>query len=291
MEQGSEPAPTSGGGPATREAKKAVVRAYLAACDQGDMAKIDATLAPDAAWWILSRQHFDRNTIMAVNQKRFSAEGHRQTQILGVAVDGDRVAIEYETAAPHNGAMGYNIHHDLFIVRNGAIVSGREYLNPPDPYPHPFKESQAAIFTRVPTVDASPEVEAHTRAVVTSFIGDRKLDKDLRAPDFRWWLTGVGHHDLDQYLHNLSQLMAAQPKTGPVVMDRTKTIGITVEGNRAAIEVDRNLIFADRDYLTGFHLLFVLKDGKIAEMHEHMDVSGAVRGGLPVFDAINMEKA
>jgi ketosteroid isomerase-like protein len=53
--------------------------------------------------------------------------------------------------------------------------------------------------------------------------------------------------------------------------------------------VDRNLIFADRDYLTNFHLLFVLKDGKIAEMHEHMDVSGAVRGGLPVFDAIKME--
>ena len=276
--------------PGSREANKAVVRAYILATDQGDMPRIDALLAPDAHWWILARQNYDRKTIMAINQKRFPAEVKRQSQILGMTADGDRVAVEYETAIMANGAMGYHIFHHLFIVRNGAIVSGREYLNPPDPYPHPFAQSQAAVFTRVPSrpEDATPALEAQTRAVATSFIGDKKLSRDLRAPDFTWWLTGVGSHDLDRYLANLTSLMMAKPKSGPLVRDDTKTIGVTVEGNRAAIEVDRNVIYADRDYLTNFHLCFVLRDGKIAAMHEHMDVAGALKGGLPVFDAIAM---
>ena len=265
-----------------REANKDVARAYIRACDDGDIARIGALVSPDAKWWILGRQDYDRDTIMAINQKRYVPGALRKSQVLGMTVEGDRVAVEYETA----GSMGYDIFHHVFIVRDGVIVSGREYLDPP-PLAKPFKESQAAIFTRVPW---KPEydtaaVEEQTRNVVTAFVGPKQLSPELRAPDFRWWLTGVGSHDLDRYLANLTSLMKSRPRS-PVVRDNTKTIGIAVEGNRAAVEVARNLIFADHDYLDHFHLSFVLRDGKIAEMHEHTDVQAAVRGGLPVLEAI-----
>ena len=273
------------GAPLRGDPNTEAVRRYIRACDDGDMTAVDAALSPAATWWILARQHYDRDTIMAINRKRYPEQVERKSRILGIAAEGDRVAVEYETAEMTDGVMGYNIFHHLFVVRDGAIVSGREYLDPP-PFANPFKQSQAAWFSRIPTTPGTALSE-QTRSVVEAFLGEKKLSPELRTADFQWWLTGVGNHDLDRYLANLMKLMAAHP-LGPVVRDDTKTIGMTVDGNRAAVEVARNLILADHDYIDHFHLLFILRDGKIAQMHEHTDVQAAIRGGLPVLEAVAM---
>jgi ketosteroid isomerase-like protein len=272
-----------------RDANKALALSYIQACDRGDMAKLDAIIAPDAKWWILGRRDYDRKTIMDINRGRYVPGVSRESAVLGIAAEDDRVAVEYETVTMVNGAKAYNVFHHLFIVQNGAIASAQEFLDPP-PMAKPFAVSQAhPPGLPVATPDsASPTTEAHTRTVAAAFLannGPQTLAHELRAPDFRWWLTGIGYHDLDRYISKMRATMRSRPKIAPVGGDTTLG-GMTVEGGRAAVAVSRNLIFPDYDYVNRFHIVLILHDGKILEMREHNDLAGAIRGNLPVVESL-----
>jgi ketosteroid isomerase-like protein len=272
-----------------RDANKALALTYLQSCDRGDIAKLDAIIAPDATWWILGRREYDRKTIMDINRGRYLPGISRESAILGIAAEDDRVAIEFETVTMVNGAKAYNVYQHLLVVRNGAIVSGREFLDPP-PLAKPFAVTQAhppGLAVAIPDA-VSPTVEAHTRAVASAFLannGAQTLSHDLRAPGFRWWLTGAGYHDLDRYISKMTAIMQSRPKVAPVGGDTTLD-GMTVEGGRAAVAVSRNVIYPDYDYINRFLIVLILHDGKILEMREHNDLAGAIRGGLPVVESL-----
>jgi ketosteroid isomerase-like protein len=272
-----------------RDANKALALSYIQACDRGDMGKLDAIIAPDAKWWILGRRDYDRKTIMDINRGRYVPGVSRESAILGIAAEGDRVAVEFETATMASGAKVYNVFQHLFIVQNGAIASAQEFLDPP-PMAKPFADSQAhppGLPVAMPD-PVSPATEAHTRTVAAAFLGNngpQTLARELRAPGFRWWLTGVGYHDLDRYISKMRATMESRPKVASVGGDTTLT-GMTVEGGRVAVAVSRNLIFPDYDYVNRFLIVLILHDGKVLEMREHNDLAGAIRGNLPVAESL-----
>src|ERR1700722_18092685 len=186
----------------TRSANKALVLSYIQACDQGDIPKLYSIIAPDAQWWILGRRDFDRKTLMGINRGRYPPGVSRESEILGIVADGDRVAVEYETATLANGVKVFSDFHHLFVVRNGAIVSAQEYLDPP-PLAVPFAVTQAHPPGRSVAIPdpPSPANDARSRAVTEAFIennGPQTLSHELRAPDFRWWLPGYGYRDVDR---------------------------------------------------------------------------------------------
>lgn len=272
-----------------REANKAVVLAYLQACDQGDVAAMNAVIAAGATWWIVGRRDYDRSTIMAINAGRYKPDGSRRSTILGIAAEADRVALEYETATVERGVTRYRVYHHLFIVRNGAIHAAREYLDPP-PLAQPFTVSQAHPPGGVPWVAraVNTKTEAQTREVALAFLtGSTPLPKELRSPQFRWWVTGYGYHDLDDYLTKLQDIMrsAPGPREAPV-FPTTRDMSITVEGERAAVHLVKDTIFPNYDYANRFHMVVLVRDGKVVELREHNDLGAAIRGGLPVTEAM-----
>ncbi len=284
---GSVPAATGAGYAGAREANKAVAHAYVAACDSGDVAKMQAIIAPDATWWIVGRRDFDRPTIISINRGRYKAGEYRVSQILGIAGEEDRVSIEYETATMAGGAKVYRVYHHLFVIRDGMIRSAREYLDPP-PLDRPYSTSQAHAPDRPAWQprQVGPEVEAKTREVALAFLtGARPLAPELRSPDFRWWVTSFGYHDLDAYISALIKIMGNEKHDAPV-SPTTRLMTSTVEGERASVHLIKDTIFPNYDYANRFNMVVLVRDGKVVELREHNDLGAAIRGGLPVLEAM-----
>jgi ketosteroid isomerase-like protein len=131
--------------------------------------------------------------------------------------------------------------------------------------------------------------EARARSVVGAFLennGAKMLAHDLRAPGFRWWLTGAGYQNIDDYMAKMMSLMKGRPRVTPVSAE-TAIRGMTVTGGRVAVELVRNIIYPDYDYINRFLIVMIVQDGKILEMREHNDIAGAIRGGLPVTEALS----
>lgn len=271
-----------------REANKALVLGYVEACDRGDIARIDALLAPEAAWWIVGRRDFDRATIMKINEGRYPPDGSRRSSILGIVAEADRVAVEYEMVTVEDGRDAYRVFHHLFVMEDGLIRSVREYLDPP-PLDRPFGSSQAFPPDLPKRPARNPELDdaARTRAVALAFLtGEEPLSPALRSADFRWWITHFGYRDLDDYIAKLMKLMSSarpQTPTGPTTRDML----LTVEGDRAAVHLLKDTIFPDYDYANRFHMVVIVRDGRVVELREHNDLGAAVRGGLPALEALN----
>jgi ketosteroid isomerase-like protein len=80
--------------------------------------------------------------------------------------------------------------------------------------------------------------------------------------------------------------MKARPVVTPILSE-TAITGMTVEGGRVAVQVSRNIIFPNYDYINRFHIVLIVRHGKILEMREHNDLAAAIRGGLPVLESLS----
>jgi len=101
----------------------------------GRVAEAMARLAPDVVYDVLAPAPyggvFDRDGLIAIATHTINllAEPPRLT-IKGVTAEGERVAIEAEGRAVSKTGKPYNNrYHFLFVVRDGVIVEGREYLD------------------------------------------------------------------------------------------------------------------------------------------------------------------
>jgi uncharacterized protein len=102
---------------------------FLQAIEAGDLAAIDALLAPDFTWWVLGWGDRTRAAFMEGLTRTISGFATRSVKITGITTEGERVAIEAEGCFERPGLVYRNTYHHLFIVRDGRIARGREYLD------------------------------------------------------------------------------------------------------------------------------------------------------------------
>jgi len=267
-----------------RERNKALVRSYIAAIDNGDMALVDRLVSPQVQWWIVSRGDFDRDLVMQINQRRYSPDIVRHSTILGIAAEGDRVAVEFETATTRDAQPVFIVYHHLFECRDDQIVSVREWTDPRVKPPR-FTTSQAAPTGLEPWPEpAQSEVdEAQTRAIATAFLepGEQNLSADLVAPGYRWWVNGRGYDDMFAFFAKLIPQMMEMGRNNPPVRYSKKIAGMTVEGERAAVLIHTDVIYPEHDYINRFHVAVRVRNGKVIEMREHTDRNASEKAGFP----------
>jgi ketosteroid isomerase-like protein len=118
------------------------------------------------------------------------------------------------------------------------------------------------------------------RRIATEFFrrhdaGDIQGALDLMADDCRYWLAGKpgGNasgglaHDKAQIADIFRRMAAAM--TGPL---RMTVKGTVAEGDRVAVEaVSRGELKNGRVYEQEYHVLFTIREGKIASAREYMD--------------------
>ncbi|OYY72811.1 nuclear transport factor 2 family protein [Sphingomonas sp. 28-63-12] len=111
------------------EANKAIVRRYMEAVGAGDAAAADALQARDATWWVLGYGDMTRAVFSAAVGSMIAAATSRSVTIISMIAEGDRVAAEIVSEMHFGDRVYRNQYHDLFVIRGGLIVAGREYLD------------------------------------------------------------------------------------------------------------------------------------------------------------------
>jgi ketosteroid isomerase-like protein len=258
---------------------EAVALSFIEAQDVGDLQELDRLLTPDARWWILSRGEFDRAGFLALAARRHPPGSGRRSAVIGIASEDDRVAVEFETETMVDGVSSFRVFHNLFQVRDGRIVSGREYLDPAPSADFPTSQAVAPGELPADPVAATDELSDQTRAVTMRFLGPgpERLSQELLAPGMRWWVGGVGFRDFVSYFSNMAEKMADLEV--PVAF-RQEILSTTVEGDRAAVQIVTDVTWTEFDYRNEYLCVVIVRDGKVAEFREHTDRHAAARAGI-----------
>jgi ketosteroid isomerase-like protein len=132
-----------------------------------------------------------------------------------------------------------------------------------------------------PAPRAGEVEEAQTRAVAVDFLkpgGPHSLSRALTAENFRWWVNGRGYGDMFDFFAKLLPLM----KGGEAPVSASKAIvGVTVEGERAAVRIATDVVYPTYDYNNRFHHVVLVRGGKVIEFREHTDRSASEKAGFP----------
>lgn len=114
---------------ADSEANKDVARRYMKAVEDGDVDTIEALQHPDCQWWILGHGDMSRAEFIASVKGGLLTAERRKAEIVGLTAEGDRVAVEARSEMVFPGRVYRNEYHNLLIIRDGQIVSGKEYMD------------------------------------------------------------------------------------------------------------------------------------------------------------------
>jgi ketosteroid isomerase-like protein len=106
-----------------------IATAFLKAVESGDEATIDALQAPECTWWILGRGIISRADYIADVKSMLLTAETRTVTIIGTIAEGDSVAMEIRSEMKFGEHIYRNEYHDIFVVRDGLIVHGREYFD------------------------------------------------------------------------------------------------------------------------------------------------------------------
>jgi ketosteroid isomerase-like protein len=111
------------------EANKDVVRRYMQAVMDGDIATIESLQHRDVKWWVLGVGALDRARYNASVRSSLLAAERRMVRITGMTAEGDRVAYEAESEMTFPGKVYRNVYHNVVVIRDGLIVEGHEYMD------------------------------------------------------------------------------------------------------------------------------------------------------------------
>ncbi len=102
----------------------------LAALSSGNADGVRELMAPDAVWWVPGVDTFDRETLLANLAATMDNVGSAALEIVGTTAEGERVAIEARgNFVFRDGTVYANTYHFLFVIRDGKVVKGHEYLD------------------------------------------------------------------------------------------------------------------------------------------------------------------
>jgi len=112
-----------------KEAIRQVAIDLMTAMPKGDIARADELLAADLKWSVLGSPGLSRSELLAAAQFMSSAK-RAELEIIATTVEGERVAMEAKGDFLFEDGKEYkNSYHFLFIVRDGKVVEGKEYLD------------------------------------------------------------------------------------------------------------------------------------------------------------------
>lgn len=128
-----------------REANAALARAYLAALESGDLDRLFALTTDDAVFYVPDGGPFNRRELRAIFEHintKFAAFPH--FEIVGMTVEGDRVAVEaHAVARMKSGGVYENDYHFAFVVAGARMRYVREYADAAPARRHFFDDSTA----------------------------------------------------------------------------------------------------------------------------------------------------
>jgi ketosteroid isomerase-like protein len=111
------------------ETNKAIVRRFLSAVAAGDVDTIEDLQALDCTWWVIGRGDVSRETYMEDVRGMLLTADPRRIEIIGMVAEGDSVAAEIRSEFHFGERVYANEYHDIFVMRDGRIVHGREYFD------------------------------------------------------------------------------------------------------------------------------------------------------------------
>jgi ketosteroid isomerase-like protein len=111
------------------EDAKQIVTRFLKAVEQGDEAVIEALQAPECTWWIVGHGPMSRADYTAAVKSMLLTAQSRKVEIVGMIAEGDTVAAEIRSEMHFGDRVYRNEYHDLFVMRDGLIIHGREYFD------------------------------------------------------------------------------------------------------------------------------------------------------------------
>jgi uncharacterized protein len=111
------------------ENNKAIVRRFLGAVESGDLETIEALQAPDCTWWVIGGGDISRQTYTDAVKGMLLTAAPRKVDIIGIIAEGDTVAAEIRSEMHFGDRVYANEYHDLFVLKNGQIIHGREYFD------------------------------------------------------------------------------------------------------------------------------------------------------------------
>ncbi len=111
------------------EQNKEIVRGFLGAVEAGDIDTIEALQAPECSWWIIGTGEISRESYTDAVKGMLLTASPRKVEIIGMVAEGDTVAAEVRSEMHFGERVYVNEYHDLFVIRGGQIVHGREYFD------------------------------------------------------------------------------------------------------------------------------------------------------------------
>jgi uncharacterized protein len=108
---------------------KLIVRRFLGAVQDGDLDTIEALQASDCTWWVVGGGDMTRAEYTDAVKGMLLTASTRKVEIIGIIAEGDTVAAEVRSEMHFGDRVYANEYHDLFILRDGLIVHGREYFD------------------------------------------------------------------------------------------------------------------------------------------------------------------
>jgi len=211
--------------------------------------------------------------------------------VVGMVAEGDQVAAELRAHAVTKAGRTYdNRYHMLYTLRDGQIAAVREFTDlmtiqdvfysPSAEASAPFLDAPADGLPPIARANEDPTDPGEAKRVVASYLahfgtGDVRAVLDMMTDDATWWVNG--RPDLFPGAGSWTKAEMADVwrglyarLDGNLAMEPT---GMVAEHDRVASEVrSRAITTTGKTYANNYLMLFVLRDGRIAQVREYTDL-------------------
>jgi hypothetical protein len=121
--------------------------------------------------------------------------------------------------------------------------------------------------TKGRTPEQIAEITEQTRKVAIA-VSKSSNEKDWLAPNAIWWSSGLGYIDPKEFFSHPPAMARGKPTAY-----KSSVEGITVEGDRAAIEMSHYVSWPDFTYDQHYHNLIIVRNGKVCLLKMFLDSS------------------
>jgi hypothetical protein len=121
--------------------------------------------------------------------------------------------------------------------------------------------------TRGRSPEEIAKITAETRKVAIA-VSKSGNEKDFLAPNAIWWSSGLGYIDPKVFFSGRTTVPSTR---GKPTSYKNSVDGITVEGDRAAIEMSHYVVWPDFTYDQHYHNLIIVRNGKVCLLKMFLD--------------------